>query len=227
MNKMQKDFVTGQVIRTIRFIDQARFESLNEGIDNFKSHVESFVEDSAGHRLELISIYNYLISNEESYTSGMNMIEKGRDYVKVASGSHMFKFDLQDFKTLIKTCICYHDDFLPIGSVVKLNDEEGKEIMVMIEQRMVRQVGRPFYIDYRAVPYPTGIFNEQMYVYFSIDSILEVVFRGYSDAQNEGFELALKENLIEEGIFSIDYQEFIEVEEEEAEAAVEVAAVAA
>lgn len=221
MNKMQKDFVAGQVIRTIRFIDQARFESLNEGIDNFRSHVESFIEDSAGQRLELVSIYNYLISNGDSYTSGMNIIEKGQNYVRVTSGSHMFKFDLQDFKTLIKTSICYHDEFLPIGSVVKLNDEEGKEIMVMIEQRMVRQVGRPFYIDYRAVPYPTGIFNEQMYIYFSIDSILEVIYRGYSDPQNEGFELALKENLIEEGIFSIDYQEFIEVDEEkQAEAVV-------
>jgi hypothetical protein len=222
MNKMQNDFVTGQIIRTTRFIDQTRFESLNEGIEDFRDHVESFIEDSAKDRLELISIYNYLISNEESYASGTNIIEKGRDYVKVESGSHIFKFDLQDFKILIKTCICYRDDFLPLGSIVKLNDDAGKEIMVLIEQRMVRQVGKPFYIDYRGIPYPTGIFNEQMYVYFSIDSILEVVFKGYSDPQNEGFELALKENLIEEGIFSIDYQEFIEVEDETTEAVTEV-----
>ncbi|WP_423364537.1 DUF4176 domain-containing protein [Mycoplasma sp. P36-A1] len=93
-------------------------------------------------------------------------------------------------------------DYLPMGSIVRYDNS-----LVMIEQRMVKPLGKNYYIDYRAIPYPTGIFTQAMYLYFNDQDIEEVIFTGYSDAENEGFELGLKEDYINNNVFSVRYQE--------------------
>lgn len=81
--------------------------------------------------------------------------------------------------------------YLPIGSVVLLKNGKKKVMIYGRRQRRVVDVDREY--DYLACLYPEGNIDEDYMYLFDEDSIDQVVFRGYSDAEEDAFVQALNE----------------------------------
>lgn len=75
-------------------------------------------------------------------------------------------------------------NFLPNGSVVLLKNGQKK---IMIYGRRQRRVTDNQEYDYIACLYPEGNINEDYMYLFNHEDIEKVVFRGYSDAEEEAF----------------------------------------
>ncbi len=79
---------------------------------------------------------------------------------------------------------------LPIGSVVKLKDNDQRVMITGVLQNSRAVPGRTF--DYIAVPYPEGMHDSRLNLGFDRSDIEEVVFRGYEDGERNGFLLILE-----------------------------------
>ena len=74
-------------------------------------------------------------------------------------------------------------DYLPLGSIVLLKNGVQK-VLVISRAINVRNGENDFFFDYGGVAYPEGLIGDQM-VYFNADKINKVVFKGYSDIDDE------------------------------------------
>lgn len=81
--------------------------------------------------------------------------------------------------------------YLPIGSVVLLKNGKKKVMIYGRRQRRVIDVDKEY--DYLACLYPEGNIDEDYMYLFDEDSIDQVVFRGYSDDEEDAFVQALNE----------------------------------
>ena len=82
-------------------------------------------------------------------------------------------------------------NYLPIGSVVLLKNGTKKVMIYGRRQKRVTDVEREY--DYIACLYPEGNIDENYMYLFDHESIAEVVFRGYSDADEEAYINQLNE----------------------------------
>ena len=78
--------------------------------------------------------------------------------------------------------------YLPIGSVVLLKEGTKK---IMIYGRRQKSTGTGEEYDYVACLYPEGNLTEEYIYLFNEESIEKIVFRGFSDAEDEAFITAL------------------------------------
>ncbi|MGN0533083.1 MAG: DUF4176 domain-containing protein [Eubacterium sp.] len=74
-------------------------------------------------------------------------------------------------------------DYLPLGSVVYLN-EGNKKVLIIARGLIAKNGDGHIFFDYGGVPYPEGLVDDQM-AYFQHDSISKVVFKGFSDMDDE------------------------------------------
>ena len=74
--------------------------------------------------------------------------------------------------------------YLPNGTVVLL---KGGEKKIMIYGRRQKRVNDEHEYEYIACLYPEGNINEDYMYLFNHEDIERVVFRGYSDAEEEAF----------------------------------------
>ena len=74
--------------------------------------------------------------------------------------------------------------YLPIGSIVLLKNGKKK---VMIYGRRQKRVTEAHEYDYIACLYPEGNISEDYMYLFNQEDIDTVVYRGYSDAEEETF----------------------------------------
>lgn len=82
-------------------------------------------------------------------------------------------------------------NYLPIGSVVILKNGKKKVMIYGRRQRRVSEPDREY--DYIACLYPEGNIDENYMYLFDNENIEEVVYRGYSDAEEEAFLKALNQ----------------------------------
>ncbi len=80
--------------------------------------------------------------------------------------------------------------YLPIGSIVILKNGQKK---IMIYGRRQRRVTDEHEYDYIACLYPEGNINEDYMYLFNHEDIETVVYRGFSDAEEEAFVTKLNE----------------------------------
>lgn len=74
-------------------------------------------------------------------------------------------------------------EFLPLGSVVYLNN--GTKKLLIIARGLLMNAGEEMaFFDYGGVPYPEGLEGDEM-AYFQHESIKKVVFKGFEDDDNE------------------------------------------
>lgn len=76
---------------------------------------------------------------------------------------------------------------LPLGSIVLL--EEGLQKLVVVGRGAIytdQRTGKDTFADYMAVLYPTGM-NPETTIFFNHENIDKVVFKGYSDEEEERF----------------------------------------
>ena len=85
-------------------------------------------------------------------------------------------------------------DFLPIGSIVLLKNGKKK---VMIYGRLQRRINEETTYDYIACLYPEGNIGEDYMYLFNHDDIDTVVYRGYSDAEEEALVAKLNQYIQE------------------------------
>lgn len=76
-------------------------------------------------------------------------------------------------------------EVLPIGSIVYLK-EGSRKLMVLNRGVTIIQNNEDVLFDYSAAIYPIGLNPEQLF-YFNQEDIDRVVFRGYSDEDEERF----------------------------------------
>ena len=93
------------------------------------------------------------------------------------------------------------DKFLPIGTVVKLKDEE-KELMIVsfnvhttgdVYDKEGKKDGKNLMFDYAACGYPEGIIRSDRMMAFNHDQIEKVVFKGYTTEESNKISDLLKE----------------------------------
>ena len=75
-------------------------------------------------------------------------------------------------------------EYLPIGTVVLLKEGQKK---IMIYGRRQKRVTDEHEYDYIACLYPEGNISEDYMYLFNHEDIETVVYRGYSDAEEESF----------------------------------------
>ena len=78
-------------------------------------------------------------------------------------------------------------ELLPLGSIVLL--EEGLQKLVVVGRGVVytdQVTGKDTFADYMADLYPTGL-NPETTIFFNQENIDKVVFKGYSDEEEERF----------------------------------------
>ena len=78
-------------------------------------------------------------------------------------------------------------ELLPLGSIVLL--EEGLQKLVVVGRGAVytdQVTGKDTFADYMAALYPTGL-NPETTIFFNHENIDKVVFKGYSDEEEERF----------------------------------------
>lgn len=203
MNDIQKDYLIGLIIKKINKYDLESIMEFNLDSQEYIQNNIKFIDNYADDIILLDEIYNFLISEKIEFEKDNIYIEKIDLYVIVKDEERFFVLNQKDFINLIITTKCYFLDYLPLGSIVKIENDGN---LYVIEQRMINLKGKNYYHDYRAIPYPTGIFNDRMYQYFSSKDIEKIEFFGYSDSENEGYELALKESYLDNDIFEYSYQ---------------------
>lgn len=202
MNDIQKNYLIGLLLKQVNSFDMEVLNEANINNDNYLKNIRDFVETYAEDYDLMNKLYEFITSDETEFIADPIMLEKVGLFIEVKEGEQAFTIASGDLLELVVKACCYMIDYLPLGSIVRYASS-----LVMIEQRMVRPKGKDYYIDYRAIPYPTGVFNDQMYLYFNDDDIEEVIFTGYTDEEDEGYELALKESLINSNVFSKKYKE--------------------
>lgn len=72
---------------------------------------------------------------------------------------------------------------LPLGSVVYLK-EGNKKVLIIARGLVAKNGDGHIFFDYGGVPYPEGLVDDQM-AYFQNDAITKVVFKGYTDLDDE------------------------------------------
>lgn len=82
-------------------------------------------------------------------------------------------------------------EILPLGSVVHLKEGTAK-IMVIGRGVIFEQDGHDVYTDYCGVLVPTG-FDADNGIFFNTDDVDKVVFKGYSDEDEERFQTVYRE----------------------------------
>ena len=70
---------------------------------------------------------------------------------------------------------------LPLGSVVKLNNGDETELLIVVRAALVKENGTEVYYDYGAVLIPQGLLSAEEVYFFNKENIKEVVFRGYEN----------------------------------------------
>lgn len=70
-------------------------------------------------------------------------------------------------------------EFLPLGSVVNLNGNVNK-IMIIARALSVMVKGKPYFFDYGGCLYPQGLVGDAV-VYFNHSEIARTVYQGYSN----------------------------------------------
>lgn len=202
MNDIQKNYLIGLLLKQINSFDIETLNDANIDNDNYLKNIRDFIEQFSDNSKLMNELYIFMKSEDTEFISDPVEAENVGLFTNVKFNDQTFTITNGDFTELIINACCYMVDYLPLGSIVRVDGS-----LEMVEQRMVRPKGKDYYIDYRTIPYPTGVFNEQMYHYINDSDIEEVVFTGYTDEENEGFELALKESLIGTNVFSIKYQD--------------------
>lgn len=74
-------------------------------------------------------------------------------------------------------------EYLPLGSIVLLEGGVQK-VFIVGRALLVRKGEETFFFDYAGVPYPEGVVGDQV-AYFNAETITKVVFKGYSDVDDE------------------------------------------
>ncbi len=82
-------------------------------------------------------------------------------------------------------------NYLPIGTVVLLKNGSKKLMIYGRRQSRVTDVEREY--DYIGCLYPEGNIDENYMYLFDHESIDQVIYRGYSDAEEEAYVSKLNE----------------------------------
>lgn len=80
-------------------------------------------------------------------------------------------------------------DLLPLGSIVILKESRQKLIIV---GRFHKNIGDNKIYDYAAYYYPEGLKYSKINYLFNNKDIEEVVFKGYTDKEDENFLIKIK-----------------------------------
>ena len=88
-------------------------------------------------------------------------------------------------------------NFLPIGSVVQLNNGVVK-LMIINRFPLFNNEGTIGYFDYSACIYPTGNTDNQVY-FFNSEDINKIWFEGYIDDQERAMQEHFKSEIIKIG----------------------------
>lgn len=80
-----------------------------------------------------------------------------------------------------------HVDYLPIGTVVRLNIVEDLFLIIGLAVRNANGETR----DYLAVRYPVGAITADKFYFFNHKSISNVIHRGYDSEDHESYKKLL------------------------------------
>ena len=85
------------------------------------------------------------------------------------------------------------NDFVPIGTVVKLHENSNIKFMI-VGYYPTNQDGESR--DYAAIRYPMGVYDSRMYFFFNKEDISDVLHMGYIDDSYTSM-IALLKNALE------------------------------
>ncbi len=80
-----------------------------------------------------------------------------------------------------------YKEILPLGSIVKLKNGDGTELLIVARASVVQEAFSEVYYDYGAVVIPQGLTSPEEVFFFNRENIDEVVFIGYCNASEQLF----------------------------------------
>ena len=80
-----------------------------------------------------------------------------------------------------------YKEILPLGSVVRLKNGDGTDLLIVSRASIVRETFSEVYYDYGAVVVPQGLTSPEEVFFFNRENIDEVMFVGYSNASEQLF----------------------------------------
>lgn len=80
-------------------------------------------------------------------------------------------------------------EYLPIGSIVQVNDGLKKLMVTGIKQT---DTADNIEYDYVGIMYPEGYLGDQFQFVFNHDEITEILFRGFEDEERDNFLTSLE-----------------------------------
>ena len=86
-------------------------------------------------------------------------------------------------------------EYLPIGTVVLLEEGFKKAMIIGIMQSMINEEKIMEDFDYVGVIYPEGFLTTDTMVLFNHSQITDVIFRGYENPEREKFVTILEKNM--------------------------------
>lgn len=86
-------------------------------------------------------------------------------------------------------------DYLPIGTVVLLEEGYKKAMIIGIMQSIKNKEDTVTEFDYIGVIYPEGFLTADTMILFNHSQITDVIYRGYENPEREKFVNILEENM--------------------------------
>jgi len=78
------------------------------------------------------------------------------------------------------------EQILPIGSVI-ITKEGNIPLMIVSRAALFEQDDKVGYFDYSAVPYPSGVTDNEQYAFFNHEDVESIIFIGYINSEEQVF----------------------------------------
>lgn len=209
----------------IKYIDNLSFLE-----DNDKSTLFEIVFSFRSDISELHKIYESIIKKDTNFSTNNKLLKyelKNNRYKVLFSGKSL-EVNYENLKTFLSGAIDMLEDIFPLGTVVKLKSiftkdifnetSDGDKVRFIIMKRFLTLDNNPYYFTYAAVPYPVGELEDGKMIYFTSQAIDKVIYKGFSDIQEEAYISVMKnEMIIKKGMNSISFaseeerSEFVEL----------------
>lgn len=124
------------------------------------------------------------------------------------------KLENTKMRDLFEVMIEVFEDILPIGSVITIksemlpdieNGDAIENVRFIIVDRYLKKKDTENYITYCGVLYPFGSLADKRKIYFTPLAIDQVLFRGYEDDLEEAYVCTIKNQIIEQKMYSVAF----------------------
>ncbi|RDU22254.1 DUF4176 domain-containing protein [Anaerosacchariphilus polymeriproducens] len=189
-------------------IEQELFRDVLEKqeVSEQKELMKELFENRLKEREALIEFYEFLKGNESVFShKNITCTRSDNQCMVLTFSDKELRIEQDKLRKLVRDMKDLKEEILPVGSVVDLKKdkfqnfpgiEKVDKIRVNIIHRFLLNEGSDTYFTYAGVIYPIGAFGGKDCIQFTGELISKVVFKGFSDQEEEAFVYLIKRGLL-------------------------------